>query len=317
MSSSSGSDPARASLSPPTTMIGESPPAASDASGVYALESYGTTVHPMLVDQMRSFEGELDTQIYNAQQAFYLANASSSETSAASGGGHSPSEGQYIMPYEQPQDQEWRWNSEQMPPPPVPSNASHARQQHPRVVTSHLEAPRPHHPSVSPASSGSSPAERAYAVPMYGAVEGGSLQVPGEGHAYIPRGPAPESVPPMAALQPDPASVGQQPQSQLWQVPPSYAHHPQQQYHNQAQYEQYNHYHHPTPTNSRPRSAHGSGYSQHHATPPAPPALALHGQGQAGQAGYNLQDTWNSFFQHELPAPPGGPGPSRSTTGRR
>ncbi|OSX56730.1 hypothetical protein POSPLADRAFT_1083705, partial [Postia placenta MAD-698-R-SB12] len=67
-----GASSSASPISPDST---GSPPVMSSsgsASGAFpSLESYGSAVHPMLVDQMRAFHGELDAQIHSVQ-AYYL-----------------------------------------------------------------------------------------------------------------------------------------------------------------------------------------------------------------------------------------------------
>lgn len=78
----------RSSESPQTTAA-ESPPAeggspASAPAYARSLESYGSQVHPMLVDQLKSFEGQLDDQISTAEQHYTGMVAASSSQSALS-----------------------------------------------------------------------------------------------------------------------------------------------------------------------------------------------------------------------------------------
>ncbi|KAI0088357.1 hypothetical protein BDY19DRAFT_891492 [Irpex rosettiformis] len=334
-SSPSTSDPSRSSMSPPSQGSPETPATSAAGPSPQILETYGNAVHPMLVDQIRSFESELDTQIYNAQQAFYINDAIPTEANPSAAGFYSaaPVEPQYSamyvqQEYQQPHDPEWSYQvSEQMPPPPVPAHVQLAlgQEQLPHTFQSqtYQSPPHPmppsHHEAPHPP-----PPEQAYSVPMYGAVEPAAHH-----HGYIAQVYDQPPVPPPAAAPVqvmshmphpvDPRYVTQDQQAQQWQQQQyqpqqqaqeqQYSYPVQQQQQHQQQYQVY--YEHPqsqvqpTPTHSRPQSMHGSAnYGQ-----PAPslrrvPTMeSLH----TGQHGYNLQDSWNTFFQHELPAPPGGP----------
>ncbi|KAI0340282.1 hypothetical protein BDW22DRAFT_1360218 [Trametopsis cervina] len=296
------SDPSRSSLSP-TAHSSTDASATSASNSPHILEIYGNAVHPMLVDQMRAFEGELDNQIYNAQQAFYLSNASSAETTPLSAGAapdpHVST--MYSQEYEQPQGHPWQWPSHAAPPPPpsIPTytHSTHEEQGH-HMPPSH-GYPQPllpaHQVQVSPP-------EQAYSVPMYGAVQA----APPQAHA-----PVPVQAPPLA-MGPSDAPY----QQEHWQAQQG-----QQQHHRYAgpSDQQYSHAYYqshqqPTPTNSRPQTMHGAtSYVQHHHQQVTPPATSAgHVPLHTGQSGYTLQDSWHTFWQHELPVPPGtaggGPG---------
>lgn len=66
-------------MSPSASQEQESQANVPAPSYYHSLETYGNSVHPMLVDQMRSFEGQLDVQITNAAQ-YYLTPSSSSSS---------------------------------------------------------------------------------------------------------------------------------------------------------------------------------------------------------------------------------------------
>ncbi|KAI0696344.1 hypothetical protein BC835DRAFT_1272113 [Cytidiella melzeri] len=315
-SSPATSDPSRSSTSPRGQGSPETPATTTAGPSPHVLETYGNAVHPMLVDQIRTFDGELDAQIYKAQQVFYTSHASSSEAPSVNYGVYQSGDPRfstmYTQDFQQPQEPEWAYQADSMPPPPVPPHvsvqSSHAQQPPPSFHPHAYQSPQHLVPAPHQAPP---PAEQAYSVPMYGAVESASHYSPA-GHPYSPTeqsmGAAPALV--MSSMPPaDPVYATQHHQAEQWQQQQQqHSHQPPYPGQQQPHYSMYYHHstpqHQPTPTNSRPPSMHG--YAKHHQQLMVP-TETLH----TGQTGYNLQDSWNTFFQHELPTPAGGPPNSR------
>ncbi|KAH8080733.1 fungal-specific transcription factor domain-containing protein [Cristinia sonorae] len=122
----------------PMAASADSPAAEGSPSTVtppYArsLESYGNQVHPMLVDQMKAFEGQLDAQISNSEQRYTWMVVESQpapepvSTSQVTPASSSSREASYSSP---PASQEYPAGDYQPPPPPQrldqPSYASGA-----------------------------------------------------------------------------------------------------------------------------------------------------------------------------------------------
>ncbi|KIP07741.1 hypothetical protein PHLGIDRAFT_127425 [Phlebiopsis gigantea 11061_1 CR5-6] len=255
----------------------QSPTAASPqvSEDMPSLVAYGGAVHPMLVDDMRSFEGQLDEQIQaQQQQQYYAAHGPAGSPEAAPHPvlyAHAPAEdyAQYAEPQEG-QDPRWRWGHQEMPPPPAPVHARTQQQQQP------LYAPPPHPPPPpvfyqSPHATHAH--EDAYAV-----------------HGYD----APHHAPP---------AQGSYAQT-AYAVPPA-----QQQQHAHAFWQPVTPAHeYPPPPDAAARlhiHPHAQGmHAAAYAAPPPPPAsgmLPVH------TGSYSLTETWTSFVQHELPVPPMAP----------
>ncbi|TFY69763.1 hypothetical protein EVJ58_g254 [Rhodofomes roseus] len=276
----------------------ESPQAAS-VEMFPALESYGGEVHPMLVDEMRGFQGALDNQIRDVN-AYYMSKqeAARLEEQARFGGV------QQTGPYHTPPD---------YPSPPQQFDHSQA------FATSHgyegaechedqhgysqciLGVPltwcrliRNMQPFLRLTRSRSR--RTRCSIPVSMPMRKGITRIPpvsaapamhGQGyHANMPPPPPPPAT-----------------RSQLWQVPPGHIEHkhlyspttPVDYPHPAQPAPSYGHV--PTPSLSRNSSMTQMRQHPHPSMPPhqQQPVMAAH---------YSLQETWNSFMQHQLPAAP-------------
>lgn len=267
-----------------------------------SLASYGSSVHPMLIDDMRSFEGQLDTQIYNAQREFSMVDSSPTEGRPAAdlpgGYGRTPSDSYYQPPteYHQRQDTDSRYGYHQpMAPPPVPSHVQQSSYHH-----EHQSAPATLH-----YQSHHTPQEPVYHTPAYGSGDSTPSSSTVQTQPYMMAQPVDHRS--SAPGYPTTPSHSHDP---YWGVPSSSSQYPpppgappghSTTYydHHQAPHVQpdivpsqpvgYTAYQQPSqiPAASRAPSAHSQ-----------PPVITV----QAG--GYSLQETWTSFMQHQLPAPP-------------
>lgn len=298
--SSSSSGSMRASHSP----IAGSP---QSQDSLPALATYGNVVHPMLVDDMRSFEGRLDEQINDAEQRYYLAavsSASPDSRSSTSAYEHSPVEGysRYADVPDESQDPRWKWGQQEMPPPPVPVDA---RYQQPIYEQHHPHQPSPvntyyHLPPSTDMR------ENPYAMHGYDAPHSAPSMQPAEQSGYmaqavppvtpsyvLPPQPTPQEYwhhssatptaeyPAHGGLLPDPASATH------YQHPQAHGRHPRM----HAQ---------PAPAYTPQVAPQVHGVQQM-----APPTLSSSSSMLPVHSGtYSLTETWQSFMQHEMPAPP-------------
>ncbi|EIW53168.1 uncharacterized protein TRAVEDRAFT_39946 [Trametes versicolor FP-101664 SS1] len=364
--SQAGSD-ARNSQSPPADVFP-------------ALESsYRAVIHPGLVDELRTFEGQLDAQIN--QGNVYYAHAQGAQEM------HQP-----VHPIQPTQEYVGHSQHVQQPPPQmqqqyaehyqaphqhdsVSPSVAHVQHEYPVQYTQAQTQQYPLH-HAEPLSRRSSyhslatpiepaPLSRAqqqiaphtsdpHDIPMYG----GFSRAPSQQHYDAYGRPVPSSSHP---AEPSAYSVPVQ-RSELWSVTapppnePSPEPHPHQQQHQYAQphmyqqmeehvsphapysqhvpppHQQHSHPHphahqqhqHPAahpqshphphaqehvqahvhPSQTRDQYAQGQQYAytqvQQMVPPPPPPLINVH------TGGYSLQETWTSFIQQELPAPPHG-----------
>ncbi|GBE83316.1 hypothetical protein SCP_0503640 [Sparassis crispa] len=302
-----------------------------------ALDSYGASVHPLLADQMRSFSGELDSQI----NAYYAAHAH--EYAA------SQEEQPYLAPVAPAQEEEWyaAADREAMPPPPnPPPSSSHSQYQ--------VHAMPPPPAPAPPSAAQMAPAQPVYAHSEMHAPEGqyheyGAPSVPdlhayafqqehgqGWGHEselvysetpmegyhqqaqpadYHPQ-EYPEEYPAQQGYQEMyeklPPAEYHQTQLQLEPQPQPRPQHHQQYYANahtngqdfgqvygQHQGHQQSYQTHQTyDTHSRSRSHSRRPSAQQYPTRIHVPQVGL----VEVQPGYNLTETWTSFVQQEVPA---------------
>ncbi|GJE93089.1 fungal-specific transcription factor domain-containing protein [Phanerochaete sordida] len=167
--STSSGDSARASQSPVVTNGPETP------EDMPSLSTYGSAVHPMLVDDMRAFDGQLDAQIHDAQQQAqqqypaveppHLADAKAGRAYVEA----SPAQ-EYeprVVGYQAPEEPDWRWQQE------VQSSPASARSQQ---VMYEAVYHSPHQPQqhFSDHQHPADPHSEGYAVPVYGGVDGGA-----------------------------------------------------------------------------------------------------------------------------------------------
>ncbi|KAI0783269.1 fungal-specific transcription factor domain-containing protein [Abortiporus biennis] len=302
-----------------------------------SVEAYGNSVHPMLIDQMRALEGQLETQISSVD--YYNMNCQS--TTVESTGGPSSS---YISP---PSLAPYEPSYENPPPPsnaPWPSPPSEPRQQahiapppgppptyHHQQQQQHYSHVLQEHPSV-------------HSMPMFGGVENIQQDVSPQAssHGYQDYHQQPQThvrdqhmysqVPhdqqeqwntqatelvytdnghqyaepvaePLERHHSQPSYQPQHPyphhhQSQQQQQPQVHTHHS---YHAPAQ--TLHHQQHYPPSNPPPHRT----YSHHesYAPPPtAPPVMHSISMAQHQPPDFGtLQETWTSFMQQELPIP--------------
>ena len=254
-SSSPGGDSLRTSQSPSIS----SPSQGSE--DMPSLMAYGTAVHPMLVDDMRAFEGQLDAQIQNAQQQFYQVGGSAQAVRAKTGGAYAQAlpmqeyEPQTVG-YEQPEEPDWRWQQQEIQPPPLPAHA------HQPTYDSAYHLPHQQQQQYYDSPPVSDPRTTSYAaVPMYGGADSGPTGPSRSQSGYIPSPPQPVQTQYM--MQPQ----QQQPQ-EYWHSPvtPTEYHAQGAVYHEPASA----HYQHAQPQ-SRSQSIHGqpSGFATAHAQHPS------------------------------------------------
>ncbi|KAH9834766.1 fungal-specific transcription factor domain-containing protein [Rhodofomes roseus] len=294
----------------------ESPQAAS-VEMFPALESYGGEVHPMLVDEMRGFQGALDNQIRDVN-AYYMSKQEAARLEEQARFGGVQQTGPYHTPpdYPSPPQQldhsqafanshgyegaechgDQHGYSQWYPSPPQghgqagePSTSQYTGR------TSHLVPVDPQHAALPQAHSQSFPPYPMFDTSLHADAQGHYQNPPvsaapamhGQGyHANMPPPPPPPAT-----------------RSQLWQVPPGHIEHkhlyspttPVDYPHPAQPAPSYGHV--PTPSLSRNSSMTQMRQHPHPSMPPhqQQPVMAAH---------YSLQETWNSFMQHQLPAAP-------------
>ena len=304
--SSSSSSSLRASHSPTTGS-----PQTLDA--LPALQAYGGAVHPMLVDEMRNFESQLDAQISDAEKRYYLATISKASPDSRSNTSvypHSSVESypQYTDTQGDSQDQTWKWSQQEMPPPPPQPVAAHAQYQ------PVYEQQQGHHPASSNAYYQNHPSsDNAYSVHGYDAANSVSSMQPAHQSDYIPQAPPPVTtsyvLPPQAAHQeywhqPVAATTEYAPHGSM--VPDPHSHH----YHTQMHSRQPTMYSQPTSYAPQVGSqVHGMQQMAHTAAappplPPQPPQPPQPPMLPVNTGSYSLTEAWMSFVRHEMPAPP-------------
>ncbi|KAH9931591.1 fungal-specific transcription factor domain-containing protein [Fomitopsis serialis] len=295
----SGSGSSRSSESPQVTSVDMFP----------ALQSYGGAVHPMLVDEMHGFQGALDDQIRDVN-AYYMSKQEEARLEEQRRYGDMQQSGSYPTPpdYQSP-PQKYEMSqgygsthgyegveghsghqeySEWYPAPPQ----THGQPEHDQAMsqypgrTSQLVPVDPQHAGFAQGHS--------QPYPSYHAGDSNHTTVPhGQYHGFPPAMHAPayhSDMPP-----PPPAT-----RSQLWQVPPGQTGHelgypttpidypsqPTQPVHPGNSYG-----HAPTPSLSR---SHSMTQMRQDPSMAPQPVMNVH---------YSLQETWNSFVQHQLPTP--------------
>lgn len=302
----------RASQSPTVTSPAQTP------DDMPALTAYGTSVHPMLIDEMRTFEGQLDAQIHNAEQQYHLVHNSAPEKRPRTGEVYTglPGEGyhHYTPAFDQsPQEPQWR--EPELAPLSIPvqrqDQLRHAelpqsfqqqqqqqyQQQHHLTATSYYES--------QPVADGGA---HSYPTPPsnYSPVAASPVvQQPEVASYHSHPAHAPNSHAPSYVLTSHPSH---QPQSEYWHTPvtPTEFHPHAGMLHDAHGMGPYPPSHQPSPT-SHARPPNMLGYPAYYAPqmqpqPMQPQPMSSVLPVHAG--GPSLQETWTSFMQHELPAPP-------------
>ncbi|KAI8996651.1 fungal-specific transcription factor domain-containing protein [Trametes punicea] len=330
--SQSGSDP-RSSHSPA-------------AEAFPALDSsYRDAIHPSLVDELKTFEGQLETQI-NQTHAYYahMTGAPPSEPSPpTSTYGSTPHN--FVQPSQQHYEQQYRSHHPQQNVSPPTDRIQHEypaqyiqpqQNQYPayqaepqqRRTSYHAPAPPTHNaPSSQPSHVSMGTVDR-HDIPMYG---GFSRVSPGHQydvytHQGSTVGQSPYGVDAVPAQRSELWSVNvpmvedrstQAHRSHQYDTSPIYpqpldehvphSQHSQQTAHQQPAVTQPYPHSHVHPQQSPGQFVQGQQYAYTQGVQPPPPAPLVH----VHTGGYSLQETWTSFFQQELPMPPqGGPAPT-------
>ncbi|KAI0356832.1 hypothetical protein OH77DRAFT_1588729 [Trametes cingulata] len=352
-----------------------------------ALESsYRAAIHPGLVDELRTFEGELEAQI-NQTNAYYahppvVPSQQPTHLEPPYGGHpqHAIQQQQHQQPQQHQQHPRQHQQHQQHPqhyqPPPqqqpydiqyqaqvqqhdvVSPTGSHTQQEYPAQYIQQHQQPYPMHPPETLSRRASyhqsqtaaaqpvpqphtMPQPQAIAhtgdpqhIPMYGGfsrdtsqdyynayeapvassqhAEQSAYAVPAQHselwNVNVTHEPSPEHHPYTAA------PVYHQ---QLDEHIPSHAQynqHPPQPAASHAQPQQHAHPHaHPRQTPSHVAQGQQYAYTQQvqqMVPPPPPPLIHVH------TGGYSLQETWTSFIQQELPAPPQGAVPPQSLSAK-
>ncbi|KZT64967.1 hypothetical protein DAEQUDRAFT_565105 [Daedalea quercina L-15889] len=308
-------------------------PQAPSADIFPALESYGGAVHPMLVDEMRGFQGVLDDQIRDVnayymgkQEAARMEEQSRYDSVQQPASYHSPPDYQsppQATEYQNPQPQfdtsqgygstHGYESSESVPAYPEPSQWYQAQHAHEPMPSQY--PPRPSQlVSVDPQHAGVCQ-DHPQTYPMYPPSTDAHVPVDAHGQYHNLGAPA---APTMHSQGYHPA-MPPQPRSQLWQVSPAQIEGDLMYPTTPADYQ---------PVPPPPPSGHAVPPYGHAPTPSLSRSNSMtqmhqHVQQQQQQqqpvmtVHYSLQETWNSFMQHQLPTPVAPQPPSQGYGGHQ
>ena len=157
-------------------------PTSSDPQGStsyhQSLDSYGASIHPGLVDQIRAFDGQLDAQINSARDQ-YAPIASGSHSNPGSDPGEYQVQQQYAPgpyhTYDSPPENGW-------PVPTSGPSSAHPSSNHQQMI------PQIHHTMATPRHQSMAlppDIQQAHSLPMFGGVDSGPIgPTPHEGPQY-------------------------------------------------------------------------------------------------------------------------------------
>ncbi|CAL1710217.1 unnamed protein product [Somion occarium] len=180
----------------------------------HSLETYGNSVHPMLVDQMRSFEGQLEVQISNAAQ--YYLTPSSSASSVASPETVLPTSRAPTAEY--PGDAAHGWHTAERtahPPQPPPDIYHYAEPNQQALVPPQQHTSQPmfladNHPQPQPVM---------HTMPMYGGAESNIIPLASSSQEQLQYPEFSMSISRSASQEYQHFDQPAQPYSQTWMTP--------------------------------------------------------------------------------------------------